>query len=384
MLTDMIVSGDAAGLEPLLPVVIATYAELDARAALDRAKRLLAADSPELTRGVAQALGWNRGRRPLAQGERDVVLAFAKHPDVYVRQQAAFVAQRVATETPAEAGRLVAAIEFSDSPQLADEVFTCFSEPHYGLRWDALTKAQVLSIRRRLVAVPEIGQYWVTAFLANLSARDPEWVIELLQDRVSRAEGLKTRGDYHAMPFNWDNRLRVREHADFVLHLRRLHAWIAEKTDSWVRQEMGAEVFQEVAGSYDEAVRAVLEQALASTDERDLRAVAAILRKAHRTLIWDVPEFVSTALRAGARFGDDCRQAIDSGFWGATISGARMGTPGQPFREDVEQRDRSIEAAKSFPKGSIEEEFYRGMASSAEQSIARSVAEDRTHDGRDW
>ncbi len=312
-----------------------------------------------------------------------MIFGFAKHPDSYVRQQAAFVAQRVAKEAPADAGRIIAAIDFSDSPHLADEVFTCFSEQHYGLAWDALTKAQVACIRRRLVLVPEIDQYWVTAFLADLSARDPGEVIELLQDRVSHAEGHETLAGYQAMPFNWDNRLRVREHADFVLHLRRLHAWIAEEPESWVRQETGAEVFQEVAVSYDQAVRAVLEEALASTDERDIRAVASILRKAHRTLIWDAPELVSTALRAAARFGDGCRQAMASGFWGATSSGARMGTPGQPFREDVEQRDRSIEVAKSFPRGSLEEQFHRAMAASAEQGISRSVAEN-PGDGRDW
>jgi transcriptional regulator with XRE-family HTH domain len=384
MLTDLIVSGDAAGLESLLPVVVATYAELDAPAALVRARQLLTTDSPEVTRGVAQALGWNRGMRPLAQGERDLVLALAKHADSYVRQQAAFVAQRVANEAPADAARIIAAIDFSDSPKLAGEVFTCFSAPHYGLAWEALTKAQVASVRRRLVAVPEIDEYWVTAFLANLSVRDPAWVIELLQDRVSHAEGLKTLGGYQPLPFNWDNRLRVREHPDFVLHLRRLHAWIAAEPDSWVRQEMGAEIFQEVAVSYDQAVRAVLQEALASTDERDIRAVAAMLRKAHRTIIWDSPEFVSSSLRAAARFGDDCRKAVASGFWGATISGGRMGAPGQPFREDIEQRDRSTDVAKSFPRGSIEEQFYVAMAASAEQSISRSVVEDRATDGRDW
>lgn len=383
-LTNLIVRGDASGLEPLLPVVVAAHAELDATAALDRVRQVLTADSSDLTRGVAQALGWNRGSRPLADGERDVILNFAKHQDSYVRKQAAFVAQRVAPEAPAEAARIIAAIDFSDSPDVADEVFTCFSEQHYGLAWDVLTEDQVASIRRRLVLVPEISAYWVSALLASRSASDPGWVIELLQDRVSYAEELGTLGGYRAMPFHWDNKLRVREHADFVLHLRRLHAWIAEKPDSRVRQRFGAEVFEEVAGSYDQAVRAVLEEALASTDERDIRAVASVVRKAHRTLIWDAPDFVSTALRAAARFGDDCRQAMTGGLWEATISGSRMGTPGQPFREDLEQRDRSIDVARSFARGSVEEQFYSAMADSAEQSISRSDAEDLGDDGRDW
>jgi hypothetical protein len=62
----------------------------------------------------------------------------------------------------------------------------------------------------------------------------------------------------------------------------------------------------------------------------------------------------------------------------------RSGAPGQPFPEDLEQRDRSIEIANALPKGSAEEEFYRAMAASAEESISRTLADDRADDGRDW
>ncbi|MGI8546750.1 MAG: hypothetical protein ACR2M1_05360, partial [Gemmatimonadaceae bacterium] len=385
LLIDLIVNGEAAGLEPLLPVVLATYAELDATAALDRTRQLLEIQQADLKRGVAQALGWNRGMRPLAGGELDLLLEFAADPDTAVRQAAAVAAQRIAKEHPTEACQLVAAVDFSDSPHLADEVFTCFSLPHYGLSWEYLTDAQVALIRRRLVLLPELSEYWITSLLAERSAVDPQWVIELLQDRVTHAEELESSSGYHAMPFSWDNRLRVREHEDFVSHLRRLHAWIAQApNDSWVRREMGAEIFQEVAGKYDQSVFAVLAQALASTNEADVHAVVAILRKAHRTLIWDAPDLVSMSLHAAARFGDGCRQKMAGALWAATITGARLGTPGQPFREDVEQRDRSTAVADALPKGSIQEHFYRDMASSAEQSIAGSVAEDRADDGRDW
>lgn len=169
-----------------------------------------------------------------------------------------------------------------------------------------------------------------------------------------------------------------------MLHLRRLHAWIAEAPDTLERQEMGSEVFREVAGHYDKTVLAVLAQALASTNEADVQAVAAVLRKAERTLIWEAPECVAAALHAAARFGDDCRERMIGALWAATITGARMGQPGHPFPQDVEQRDKSSDLAVRLPSGSIEQEFYGSMAASAEQSIARSVDEDRADDGRDW
>jgi hypothetical protein len=380
----LVVEGGGQELAAHLPIVLATYAELDTPAALARARQLLISGSPDLRRGVALALGWNRGAREVVEEELELLLAFARDPDPVVREVAAIAAQRTAREQPAIAAQLVSAVDFSDSPHLADEALTCFSEHHYGLSWSHLTQAQADAVRQRLVAVPEIDKYWITHFLANRSQADPHWVIELLQDRVTYAEGLDSLGGYHPMPFNWDNQLRIRGDDGFVLYLRQLHALIAEDLDSWVRREMGAEVFQEVAESYDKEVLSVLEQALSSTNEKDVLAVAAILRKAQRTFIWDNPGFVSTALNAAVRFGDDCRQEMVGALWAATISGTRMGTPGQPFQEDVEQRDRSRAVAEMLPKGSAEEEFYRAMAASAEQSIERSIAEDRADDGRDW
>jgi hypothetical protein len=143
-------------------------------------------------------------------------------------------------------------------------------------------------------------------------------------------------------------------------------------------------VFKAVARPYDEAVLAVLEEALQSETEADIGAVTAVLREAHRTLIWDFPEFVRKALAAAARFGTDCHDAMANALWAATISGARMGTPGQPFPEDLEQRDRSRALADKMPRGSFEARFYRDIAASAGVGIARSTEEDKEDDGRDW
>jgi transcriptional regulator with XRE-family HTH domain len=384
LLIDLIASGSEPSLESLLPVAIACDAEHDALQALDHVRELLLLDSAQVKRSVARALSWNRGLRPLADGELDLIMDFARDPDPTARHAAAVVAQRIAKADAGAAARLVATIDFSDDPGLADEIFTCFSARHYGLAWSQLTARQIQTIKARLVRIPDIGKFWVTSALAERSASEPAWVISLLQDRVSHAEALEPLGNYQPMPFNWDNRLRVREHSDFLAHLRQLHAWIAQRPEEWKRAEFGAEIFQEVAGTYDTTVLTILTEALASTNQQDVLAVAAILRKGPRSLIWDAPDFVTAALHASSRFGEDCRQRIAGALWAATISGVRTGTPGQPYREDVEQRDHSLRLANTLPKGSPEEEFYRSIAASAEASIARSVEEDRADDGRDW
>lgn len=147
---------------------------------------------------------------------------------------------------------------------------------------------------------------------------------------------------------------------------------------------MGAEIFKEVASEYDEAVLPFLIQALGSGQIEDVDAVAAIVSKAQRTFIWDEPGFVVGALQASTRFGKDCEQRMMQALWRASISGIRSGTPGRPYQEDIEQRDRSLQIASNLPAGSVEAEFYRDMSASAIGSIARSVDEDRVGDGRYW
>lgn len=384
-LRDLAVSGEVPALTPLLPVILAAHAELHPDDAATQARELLAFQDTAVTRAVAQSLGWNRGHRPLAAGERELLLEFATHADLTVRQAPAVVAGRIADKDPATACELLAATDFTDSPQLADEVFMCFAKP-FGLSWERLTEAQVTAIRSRLVPLADIGEHWITALLTERSAVEPTWVIELLQDRVTYAEQLGQLGGYRPMPLRWDEhqRLRIREHHDFIPHLRQLHAWIAAAPSSWIRQDIGAEIFAEVAQPFDQTVLTVLSQALQSTNQADIHAVAAIIRKAHRTLIWDSPGFVRTALQAAARFGDDCRDQMAGPLRTATISGTRRGEPGKPFSEDIEQLDLSRQIARTMPHRSYEESFYLDMAASADEDIARTLAEDWPGDGREW
>ena len=186
------------------------------------------------------------------------------------------------------------------------------------------------------------------------------------------------------MPFSFDNHLKVREHPDFEQWLRKLQLWIADKTDSWVRAENGADLFKEVARQYDSSVLSLLEDVISTGEMAQIDSAAAILRKAPRTFAWQQHEFVERALEATERVGDEAQQALKNALWGATISGLRSGTPGEPYPEDVEQRDRCREVASLMPKGSAAEHFYLDMAISAERTIESSIDEDREDDGRRW
>jgi hypothetical protein len=83
--------------------------------------------------------------------------------------------------------------------------------------------------------------------------------------------------------------------------------------------------------------------------------------------------------------GADAHEDLAGALYGAAISGMRQGTPGQPFSEDIEQRDKGLSIAQSLPSGSVEEQFYRSLSSSAAEAIRWHVDRDQKFlDGREW
>jgi hypothetical protein len=101
--------------------------------------------------------------------------------------------------------------------------------------------------------------------------------------------------------------------------------------------------------------------------------------------VWTGVDFVTRALSAGEKHGKDALRRIGAALHAAVTSGARSGTPGQPFSEDVEQLENAQRIAASLPAESVERRFYESLVKSAEQSIRWSTEEDeKLLDGRDW
>ena len=370
-------------LESVLPVILGTFALNDPDAALENIKELLITASEDRRRTVAQAIGWNRGLRELHPGELDLLLHLAADPDVMIRRNVARAAQVLAHSQTSAATQLLAALRFGDDESLAEDIFMSF-QIDMGISWSNFSDPELELIRQDLVTLPGIGGYSLAEALAARSATEPGWVIRLLQDRVERAESLESVREYDALPYDWNSLLRIRDTPVFLSTLNGILTWIAANLDSWLRRQLGADLFAAVANGFDSQVVDLLADVLASGTENMTLAVAAVLHESPRTLIWDRPDFVRAALHAADQLGEDVQRAMAGALWSATVSGVRSGTPGEPFPETIEQRDKSRDIAKELPAGSIERRFYVDMAKSAEKDILREVEDGLPADGRAW
>jgi hypothetical protein len=374
-----------SGLAQVLAVTLAALAEHAPTEVIDAIDPLLAIGDLTVRREVAQAFGWNRGgsRSVLIPGELDLLLRLAGDRDDFVRTCAIRAAQRLAPHRPDAALNLLVSVRFADSTTVADQLFQALG-PHGELDWRQLPTGQMERFLAELEACPSIEDHGIMTFLADLSGEEPDDVVRLLQRRVQHSEQPDVDSDYRPLPFTWGEELKVRETPQFPTILRHLRLWIAQRADSWHRREAGAELFETVAGVFDDTVMAILEEGANTGDDNEMIAVAAILRKVPPYFPFDEVDFVRRILATAASRSQEHLQRVGSALTAAAVSGVRMGTPGQPFTEDLEQRDRARKTADKMLKGSHEERLYRGLERSAEDNILWHAERDDLLDGRDW
>jgi len=329
-----IANDPASILNCILPVILTLMTEAEPQTAIEASRSILKAEDIATTRAVAQAYGWNRGMRPLIEGEVELLHELATHNDVFVRNSVIRAAQFMAKDHSSIAAELLSLVRFEDSDAVAKELFSTFGAHGY-LKWSALTSEQADRVWGQLGHCPDIGDYETTEFLGEISKTDPDAVLKLLKERVEYSEAHPKAENYRAVSYTWHYSLHIRDSVSFVQFLREIRDWMAAKPTSWQRQQMGAEIFRVVAGGFDDEVIGVLDEAVLSGTDGQLKAVGAILHKAPRTFVWDQADFVKRVLRTAAKCGEKSVNVIRGGLFAATTSGGRNGRPGQPFPEDM-------------------------------------------------
>lgn len=372
-------------LRALAPVTLSALTESLPVEAMSLAQALV--DTPNVvnTRAVACAFGRGRGNRTvLLEGEAGLLRRLIAHSDPHVRGHSVAAVRTLADSNRELAMQLVTGVRFDDSLTLAAEV-AALLKTSGNVSWKQLSAAQVTDLFEQLHNCPSIEDYHITHLLAEMSVDYPEQVLDLLIRRIKTYEHNASPSEYEPLPFQWHNPVHFRASKDFERLLRRVLNWITAQPRSWIRERMGAELFSTLAGNFDDQVLGLLSEAVSSGSREQLLAVGAVLSGAPRDFAWNNTGFVIDALRTAERHGDDYVQAIGGGLHSAAIRGMRAGTPGKPFREDIEQRDKASELAAALPPGSIEHKFYRSLASTAESSIKWTIDRDAVlHDRRTW
>ncbi len=372
--------------QEVVAVAISRLADLMPDVVMDEVCTLLATGDLRVKRSIAHALGRYRGARStLLDGEFEVLLQLVEDEDPLIRNLAVTAAQRLAQHHAAEALSLLSHVRFADSAAVAEEVFQSFSSVG-SLRWSQLPKPDAEAMLTQLIECPSLDEYWVQDFLSQFSKGDPVGLVTFLMCRVDHWEAMDSAFEYRPLPFHWHTPLQVAASQDFVVILRAIRDWMAQKPDSWKRQHEGGPLFAAVAGNFDDPdVVAFLDETLAVPDADVMAALASILRHMPRDVFLSGAEFAQRVLAAASSFGPESVDRVMGAMNGAVISGSYTGAPGQPLPRDVEQREKARRLAQGLTPGSPAERFYRSLERLAEEQMQWPADHDaKLLDGREW
>jgi len=358
-------------------VVITVLAKEQYEYAISLATRAVKTEDVVLTRYSAGALGWSLFGIPITEAEVETIKTLAKSDDVWVRINITRAVERFEPMDKATALDLLMSIKFTDAKVVAHEVLGEIGE-HGAFNVDDLSADHLKRLLGQLVECTSIEDYNIVMFLRELSLAHPDMAVKLFIDRVEHNEAHPDDHEYTPLPYIHHNgpSLRFHDTAAYEKFLRQVRDWTSVKTDNWIRSHYGADLFKMVSAGFDETTLKVLREWIVSGDRQKLEAAASLLSEASRTFVFTHSQYVAMLLEQAEKQGEKCYERVCSWLIAAAISGSRSGTPGQPFPEDIEQRDRSHELMSQLPGGSPAYKFYKTLYDAAKTNIERDTLED--------
>ncbi|MEX2587622.1 MAG: helix-turn-helix domain-containing protein [Actinomycetota bacterium] len=355
-----------------LHVALGSLLDVDPTKGLEFASELVKIG--DSSRGVAAAYGWAARKRSFSEAELELINELCRHPDFQTRLSLARGLRFASSLEDTSNVDLLLRISIDGVSEIAEEIVGCFGR-HGDFSVRDLSSGQRKRLLTDLSTCQDIDDYQIGLFLGDLSVIDPNAVIEFLVDRVRKTTGRREGKGYIPIPYLWEKSspLRFRESNNFMGVIERLLVWTLDKGRSGPKSFWSPLIFKAVVGIFDDVILQALGEWLLDSDPSKIKAAAQLLRHAPAALVWENASWVRSVLENADSISSDCYSEVASAFHSAVISGTRRGTPGEPFPQDVEQRDKSAQIAASLPPGSPAHRFFVALKKSADESIRWSI-----------
>ena len=345
----------------LFGIVVVATAKRNRSASLELAQGALSTGEQILIRGSAWALGWGDYHLQVMPEEIEIMKRLALSPDQGVRMSIIQAIKRFPKETISSAWDILLSIDITDSGDVTGEVLGTLEEKDSIFKKENLTDHQLQRLLDNLVKCPLVDHYNIALFLRGTSFTHPWPTLKMLMQRVEYMEANQKLVGYDPLPspLREIESLRFAETVEYEQILRAVRDWATVPTGNWIRINYGRDLFKLVSAGFDEVTLKILQEWIMSADEHELQAAASLLQEARRTFVWDKQEFVINLLDQAQKYGSACYKRVCSSLYASVIQGFRSGTPGQPFPEDIDQRDRSFSIISQLPPGSPAHKFYK-------------------------
>jgi transcriptional regulator with XRE-family HTH domain len=385
LLCERALAGDLPELSTFIAIAIGVLANAGDAGAIAFASSMLATDDTKLQWGAASGLSWNRaGRVGLLPSEDAVLAAMAAHDNADVRTMAGHAAFFIGLADTAAALDLLTKIEFRGSRRVAAEALRglVLQGP---LNWSDTAPALLTSVLNQLVDLGSIDEYEIKGALSELSLIDPLRVTRLLMKRVDRQTKLQSL-DYDALPYHWDPALRIQQTTKLARSLAEVRDWMTRRGHDRPRyhlQDDGAELYQLVAGDWNDQALATLSEFGDAPTEAALVTAARLLAHAPVTVLFAQVPLVAKLLRQAELLGKDSAKLVMQAL--LTTDGVFTTWVGDRSKKDEQELEQARKIMEDLPRGSAERRFFQQLAKRIEVWFNWTVDPPRPqYDGREW
>jgi transcriptional regulator with XRE-family HTH domain len=378
-------AGDLPELASFTAIAIGVLANCGDDDAIAFASLMLTTSDTKLQRSAASALSWHRaGRAGLLPGEDAALAAMATHDNADVRAMAGRAAFMIGLSDQAAALDLLTKIEFRGSRRVAAEALRGFVI-RGPLKWSDTAQALRTSVLNQLVDIDSIDEYEIKGALSELSLIDPLRVTRMLMRRVDRQTTLQSLG-YDSLPYHWDPALRIQQTTELARCLAEVREWTTRRGLDRPRhhlQDAGAELYQLVAGDWNDQALATLTDFGDAPTEAALTTAARLLAFAPVSVLFAQVPLVAKLLHQAESLGKDSAELVLQAL--ITTNGVMttwVGDPSEKNRQELQQARRIME---NLPRGSVERRFYEQLAHRIQVELSWTTEPPLLHnDGREW
>jgi transcriptional regulator with XRE-family HTH domain len=376
-LMDRLGRAEEGAVRVMLPTVLHASFGQDVSHAVDTCRRLVADGGSAGVWAVTQVLQ-EFIQEPSVQeaGALELAHALAEHPDPSVRAGVLGMAVSMLRTSKDAALELLTSVPFGETGVVPYRLWWAFTMDGV-LSWQELTDSQRAFLLDQLTALPTLSDHTVQQFVAHLTQIDAEAAVMFLRARVERWEKTPTGERFDPLPFQWSVPPPFLDSPARLDLLRSVRDWLAQpRENAWRREFHAPELFWTVAGPADELVLGLLLEPYQKGDSDLARAVAPLLSKVPKRVVWDNVDFVTALLKTAFRLSEDLFRRTGGSLHSAVFSGVRSRGLGEPYREDVDVSEHAERIRAGLPRGSAVDLFYKALQDSAQHNIDRAIADD--------
>lgn len=357
--TRLVIANPTSPLAESLATCLAHARRTDATATAVLARLAVESGYPALAAGASNHYRWDwlPGER-LTDADAEAVRLLVSSPDPNLREGGLGALHHLARDTHRAAVELALGVEVGGDVEVGEELARLTDPTQPASLAAELSDYDIRLMLRKFDALPRVG-YWVCALVRRVVGRMPDEVLDFFFRRVEGMRGYA--GNFDAVPDRHGDDvfapLAGHKRLDELVRRVRDQALTAAR---WQLTPL-ALLFRSVSMDFNPDGLAALREWLAGEDSARVELAVLLLAGADADFLFEQSEFVKFALERAGAINDECLNRVRSALMRIAHHLERQGPAGQPFPQDIAQRDRADETLQRLTPGTEAHRFYESV-----------------------